>query len=83
MVLPKATERTVDASIARRELDEEETGRRVGRVMSGGFRWASVVEKLHSVIETTTTMLQAHRRIARSRLRAAQSTGSPWRGRPS
>ena len=35
---PKATERTVDASIARRELDEEETGPMRGRVMSGGLR---------------------------------------------
>ena len=38
-MLPKATERLVNASIARRERDEEGTGRRVGRVMSGGFRW--------------------------------------------
>ena len=37
MALPKATERTVDASIARRKVDEK-TGRMRGRVMSGGFR---------------------------------------------
>ena len=38
MVLPKATERLVDASIARRELDKEETRRRVRRYVRGGER---------------------------------------------